>query len=45
MSIGELEAYVFDKAMEQNESLKDCWANSKETENNTTANSERTNKR
>ena len=45
VSIGELEAYVFDKAMEQNESLKDCWANSKETENNTTANSERTNKK
>lgn len=27
VSIGELEALVFDKAMEQNESLRNCWKN------------------
>lgn len=33
VSIGELEALVFDKAMEQNESLKNCWKNEKEQTN------------
>ncbi len=45
VSIGELEALVFDKAMEQNESLKKCWANSEETENNAGSNSEKANKK
>lgn len=45
VSIGELEAFVFDKAMEQNESLKKCWANSEETENNAGSNSEKANKK
>ncbi len=56
VSIGELEAYVFDKAMEQKESLKDCWKdekgqtdtqkdNAETEENNAIQNSEKTNKK
>lgn len=56
VSIGELEAYVFDKAMEQNDRLKDCWKdekgqidiqkdNDEVAENNTISDSEKANKK